>query len=312
MANPCHHTTILFAAPKHGGILQSSGFLDLKSLMALNRTGKVNAFDELSLTLFIENEITRSREVNTKEEAIAFCRMVYRRPLLRQWLERDYESIQVSREMLSIATRYEVMLAKMLRTVPTDSEQSQLLSEQGPLGRTLLYSVAESGNSESLKAILALYPESERSKVVSRKDGYGWTVLHCAARTGNPESIQFLLALYPDRGHFNAVKRQDRLGNTTLHCAGRSGNFESIETILASYPESEHLHALDKTNQFGETVLHRAAESNNIECIKSVLSLFPESQRLQVLNRRNAYRETVWDKMDATTRNTVSEWLSEE
>ena len=49
---------VLFASQKQGGILQSSGFLDLKSLMALGRTAKSNAFDELSLIRLIEHELT--------------------------------------------------------------------------------------------------------------------------------------------------------------------------------------------------------------------------------------------------------------
>ncbi len=32
----------LFTSPMQGGILQSSGFLDLKSLVSLSRTAKVN------------------------------------------------------------------------------------------------------------------------------------------------------------------------------------------------------------------------------------------------------------------------------
>ena len=56
MHTPQNHTT-LFAAPKQGGIVQSSGFLDLKSLVALGRTCKSNALDELSLIPLIENEM---------------------------------------------------------------------------------------------------------------------------------------------------------------------------------------------------------------------------------------------------------------
>ncbi len=190
----------LFLSPKRGGILQSSGFLDLKSLMALNRTCKANMIDELSLILLIENEITRYHGVKTLKEAIVFWRNLCRRHLLKEWLERDgTESITVTtvtRFMFSDALSYEVMLDKMLKFVQTDSERAQLLSEQGPFGRTLLYRVAESGNPESLKAILALYPESERSKVVSRKDRYGWTALHYSA--GSVESLKIILALLPE------------------------------------------------------------------------------------------------------------------
>ncbi len=83
-----YHT--IFAAPKQGGILQSSGFLDLRGLIALSRTAKAHAFDELSLIMLIENEITRRHAARTMEKAITFLRYLYcERPLLRQWLERD-------------------------------------------------------------------------------------------------------------------------------------------------------------------------------------------------------------------------------
>ncbi len=227
------HPTTLFVSPKRGGILQSSGFLDLKSLMALSRTCKANAFDELSLTLFIENEITRYHGVDTMEEAIVFCRKLYRRPLLRRWLERDYEPIQVS-----IATRYEVMLAKMLRVVPTESERYQLVSEKDkPGGGALLHDAAKLGNPESIRTVLALYPESERLQVLDLEDNYGETALYCAAL----------------------------LGNFKLHCI-------HFKTLLAVYPESERLQALNRrTTHLSETVLHLGARSK-VEVIKNLLS----------------------------------------
>ena len=59
--------------------MRSSGFLDLKSLMALSQTCKAHALDELSLIIFIENEMTRNHGVQTMEEAIAFWRKVRQR-----------------------------------------------------------------------------------------------------------------------------------------------------------------------------------------------------------------------------------------
>ncbi len=149
------HSTILFAAPKRGGILQSSGFLDLKSLMALNRTCKANALDELSLIVLIENEITRSHGVQTMEEAIEYWGNVCRsKSLSKRWLERDSgcttaESIKVTQTMLSCALPYEVMFAKMLRTVPSKLEQLKLVNEKSKFGRTLLHDATKSGHLES-------------------------------------------------------------------------------------------------------------------------------------------------------------------
>ncbi len=81
--------TVLFVAPKQGGILQSSGFLDLKSYLALSQTCKAHAFDELSLIQLIESEITLRHGCQTLEEAIDFLVNVVSRPLLKKWLERD-------------------------------------------------------------------------------------------------------------------------------------------------------------------------------------------------------------------------------
>ncbi len=108
----------LFVSPKQGGILQSSGFLDLKSLIALNLTCKAHAFDELSLIQLIENEITRYHGVRTRAEAIAFLRVVHRRLLLNNRRNTVESIIIPTHEMLSAAATYDVMLAKMLRAIP--------------------------------------------------------------------------------------------------------------------------------------------------------------------------------------------------
>ncbi len=173
---------IIFAPPKQGGILQSSGFLDLRSLISLSRTCKTNAFDVLSLILLIENEITRFDlgRVETVEAAIDFLRNIYRYPLLKQWLERDInrvaDSIQITRELLSDVLAYEVMLAKMLKTVPTQAERLELVSEQDKKERTLLHNAARAGNPESTKTMLAVYPKSEYFQALGMKDVDG---LHC-------------------------------------------------------------------------------------------------------------------------------------
>ncbi len=143
--------------------MQSSGFLDMKSLIALSRTAKAHAFDELSITLLIEREITRNHKCDSIEEAIDFWRKVHRKPHLKQWLLRDksttVESSIVTRGMLSRAVNYEVMFAKMLRTVP-ESDRLQAVSEKGPFGMTLLHQASLLGKLDCIKMILPLYPES--------------------------------------------------------------------------------------------------------------------------------------------------------
>ncbi len=84
---PNSHIATLFTSPKRGGILQSSGFLHLKSLISLSQTCKSNALDELSLILYIENDITRYHKVCA---AIDMLSKVYREFL--NWLKnREFE-----------------------------------------------------------------------------------------------------------------------------------------------------------------------------------------------------------------------------
>ncbi len=210
--------------------------------------------------MFIENEITRQYNgMDTMEEAIGFLRYVYGWSVFKEWLERDYESILVSIELLSIATRYEVMLAKMLLAVPTESERYKLLSEKDKQGRTLLHDAAKSSNPESIKTVLALFPESERLNALSLKDRDGRTALYCAVSS-----------------------------NRVI-----SNHSESTKLILTSFPESERLQAVCAVDNNRWTVLHRAASSKNPELIKLVLSLLSETERLQVLNMQDQYENTV-------------------
>ncbi len=127
---------------------------------------------------------------------------------LKQWLERADPSIAakppiqaiVTREMLTDAMLYEVMLAKMLRTVPTLSERLQLAQGHydttGRLVTSALHDAAKSGNHESLRVILSLYPsESERLYAVRKQEGQGCTVLHLAATSKDIECIKTILSL---------------------------------------------------------------------------------------------------------------------
>ena len=272
--------TILFVSPRQGGILQSSGFLDLPSLMSLSRTCKAHALDELSLIQLIENEITRNHKCHTMEEAIYLLRRVYRVSQLKRWLERNVGhqhakstiSIIVRRDMLSVAVRYEVMFTKMLRAIP----------------------------------------EYERLPMMRERTRYGGTLLHAAARWGNVVSIQLILALYPSESErLKAVSMQDTYARrTVLHYVAQSGSFECFEAILALYPESQLLSALSMRDRYGGSVLRRAAQANNIEMIQTILSLYPESERQPVLDQKAHNGLTVLDEMDGKTRGSIVEWLS--
>ncbi len=278
--------------------MQNSGFLDLTSLMTLTRTAKAHAFDELSITLLIEHEITRNHKCDSIEEAIDFWRKVHRKPHLKQWLSRDrstVESIRVNRNMLSRAVSYEVMFAKMLRTVP-ESDRLPVVSEKGPYGMTMLHQAALLGKLDCIKMILPLYPESElRLHAVSRRDKGGRTVLHCSVISSDIETIKHIHSVYPEAEREQAVRMQDHEGYTVWRHATQSRDPETIEYILAVMPESERLQILNMKDKNGRTALHCAISwrGKPIECIKVILAFHPESQRLHVLNSQDQSGKTV-------------------
>mgnify|MGYP001034896271 CR=1 FL=1 len=98
------HST-LFVSVKQGGILQSSGFLDLQSLISLGQTCRANMIDELSLILLIENEMTRNHGQSTMKGAIDFWREVSSgsNSILKPWLERDgTTTVDLLKNMMSM------------------------------------------------------------------------------------------------------------------------------------------------------------------------------------------------------------------
>ncbi len=327
-----HDITLLFTAPKRGGILQSSGFLDLRCLMALSRTCKAHAFDELSLIQLIENEVTRRSDrhrVQTMDDAISFWKDVYSKPLLRQWLERDGDSNRTvssssssspspttsiqTRHMMS-AARYDVMLSKMLRTVP--AVQQSLSSSCQQDGTTvnlqdfvrvdfLLHCAANAGNLDSIKIILAHCQESSQQKqqqqqqTLQTTDGVDMQVvwrrsaLFRVAHSGNNEMVNYVLSLWPESDRLHAATVCDENGKTALHCAAGSGNLEAIKSILSLFPETQRLQAVSMQDSGGRTVLHYVASSDNLEALKFILNLWPESLRTQALNMEDTLGRTV-------------------
>ncbi len=291
------HST-LFVSAKLGGILQSSGFLDLQSLISLGQTCRANAFDELSLILLIENEITRDHGLSTMKEAIGFWRMVLReKPSLREWLEREDSgaaSIRVTQGMLSAAIPYEAMFVKMLRNLGTETEQLQLVSKANGWTRmSILHRVASSGSVECLKAIIAIHPESERLQVAKRQNINGQDALHLAAQSGNAASIKLILDLYPEAERLPAVRSRDGSRETVLHHVANAGNLESLKLVLSLYPESEYKQAVSMQGHDGMTVLHCAASSGDVESFNFLISLYPESERLQALSLTECQGMTV-------------------
>ncbi len=283
----------LFASPKQGGILQSSGFLDLKSLMSLSRTAKAHVLDELSLIQLIENEITRNHGVKTMEQAIVFWRELQEEHRQSsQWTGITKTTVMLDMLFDAACRNCEVMLVKMLHSVP-QSERLRLVKEKDEIDRTLLHYAADSGNVEVVMTILNLYPESERLGAVCLKDQNGRNAFHCAAYSGNHNLIKWLLSSLPELQQLQHVHMIDMNGMTVLHHAVCSGNTQSIDVIWALYPEADRLGALLKQNHHGRTTLHCAALCGKHESLRHILNLLSGSQCLLAAEMKTRNRETV-------------------
>ncbi len=270
-----HYPTLL-VSPKQGGILQSSGFLDLMSLMSLSQTCKANALDELSLILLIENDLTLCHKVETMEEAIAFLKEVYRKsPEVKRWLNRE------SFEKVTLNVEYDVMLAKLLRVEP-DSEHFRIVRQTDRREMNLLHHAAERGNFESVKVILDLLPESKRVQLLGTTYGRGRSLFDDAVRSKDIECVEYLLGIYPESERLKILK--DR---RLLHVAADSGDVEWIRTILEFYPKSERQDVIRMQDSYGRTVLGRSVDSGSPEAIQFVLSLYPEPERFKVVSKQN-------------------------
>ncbi len=238
---------ILFAPPKQGGILQSSGFLDLTSLIALSQTAKAHAFDELSLILYIENEVILDHQVRTREDAIRFLELACRRFV--GWLRDGW----CTRDVAHYATEfgYFVMFSKMLSTATDWGEVYAILYYALRTNNTVLRNVA-GAKPESLRLILNAFPESQHWQFVSMKDRHGNTVLDYTARYGRPESIQFILSIYPESERLTALCKRDEKGRTALHYVADSLP-DSVRCILTQLTESHRLQVVsmqDRLPQF--------------------------------------------------------------
>ncbi len=129
---------ILFVSPSRGGILQNSGFLDMKSLIALSRTSKEHTIDESSIILLIENELSRNHGATTFHEAMSYYWRAHTWHRMKNWLERESSSMVPDADTLVRAGHFEVALAKMLRAFP----KSQHLKALHMVNEYRVYSVA--------------------------------------------------------------------------------------------------------------------------------------------------------------------------
>ncbi len=294
------YPTVLFVSPKRGGILQSSGFLDMKSLTALSQTCQSNAYDELSLIQLIENELTRNHQVDTIGEALVFWKDANRKLPLCEWLERaDNTSIVPTREMLFDAVEYDVMLDKMLKAIP-ESQVLQAMTERDELDMTVLHRAAFVGHVESVRLIINRLPVSERLSVLMMKNGMDQTVLHCATFPNDPALIQFFLNMLPESHLGQFVSTPDTDGRTALHWAAYVDNFESIQLMLTPLPETPRTQLVNMRDASDMTVLHYVARSCNPAALLDIIALVPESQRLETLCVHNLWMPTIFHILAST------------
>ena len=250
--------------------------------MALSHTCKAHALDELSLILWIENEVTRNHGVQTMEEAIAFCKGMYHpHSRWRPWLVcSDPHFFRVTGNLLmgAVSLHYDAMLAKLLQTIRTESRRIRMVNERDLDGYNLLQYAARTSNVECIKAILSVYPESMRLQALSTQSKDGRAVLHFAVLAGNLAAVDLILALYPESEHLQAVTMRDANGGTPLHCAARSDkSLETIKLLLNSLPESQRVEAVNIQDQNGDTALQLIQSSVSRESIMELLS-YPKGE----------------------------------
>lgn len=301
-----HKYPTLLVSPKHGGILQSSGFLDLRSLMALNRTAKVNALDRSSLILFIEHEITTYYHIRDREHPLTLLKYIYSRPLLKQWLERDHTTAQSIpiRDMLSEGAVYDVMLKKMFRLIPP-SQRVQTIEMRDEFGRTVLHCAAAALNPESIRYILALLSDSQYLHATKALDQIEKNVLHHAAgsyerslgwftefQSSRAQSIKTILNGLPESERMKIGSTCDWCGVTALHDASRMGDLHSVKELLAIYPKSQHSQMVNMQDQTGRTVLDYALRSFSLELVQFFVRLLPEWQYLQAVVMQDTEGQT--------------------
>ena len=180
---------------------------------------------------------------------------VYGNYWLRSWLERDSVDVDSSticiEDMMFVAAIYDVMLFKMMRTVPEVERYGTL---RCGYGRTVLHcTTAISGN--TIHDIVGLIPEAHRFEALSMRDKLGMTVLHWATHSSNPESIKTIFTLLPESQRLQAVCMQDRNGDTILHLAANSQNYETITVVLSVLQEPQRLQAVNVLDRRGDNVL---------------------------------------------------------
>lgn len=326
------YNPILFVSPSRGGILQSSGFLDLKSLIALSRTSKEHAIDESSVILLIENELSRNHGATTFHEAMNYYWRAHAWHRMKNWLERESSSMVPDADTLVRAGHFEVALAKMLRAFPK-SQHLKALHMVNEYGYTVLHTAARASNCDSIKLIMALYTDSahrqalhalsdvqhtvsydkdpgfQRSELLDLRDYGGYAVLHYAHQSWNLDTIRYILELHTESQLLNVLAMQDRKQKTILHYAAYAYCHQAVELfllLLHSCPTSQYAQLLSMRDNDGNTVLHCAIPWNSFETIRHMIELSPESQRLTIVEMTGASGDTVlhctalWGHYEAT------------
>ncbi len=286
--------TILFGPPKQGGILQSSGFLDLKDLMTLKRTAKAHAFDEQSLIQLIENEVTRDHNCHTVEEAIAFCKTTWRQPWFKGWLYRSTSSVATPGQLVC-ALENDVMFRRMFNSIP-EAQIFHILME-----KDVLHGVADSGRSEYIHLIFSkLSKEEGVNALLMKRTRDGATIVHSSIH--HFRVLEACLAHCPKALCFEVLSKKDNNGWTLLHLAAQRRRFDSMKLIWAIVNEKERGQLVFARDAFGQTALHHAAIPGGIygssEDIDTVLSFLASNAdrtslvRLQDNKGRTALHDT--------------------
>jgi ankyrin repeat protein len=146
------------------------------------------------------------------------------------------------------------------------------IKEKNVQGKSVLHIAASSGDVQTTKAILEIYPEDQRLAAINQKDIDGVNVLHEAAFSSNSHVFDTILGVYTPKRRLTAIRQKDNTeGWNVLHYAACSGDVATVAAILKEFPKNQCFAFVNEKDIRGNTVLHSAVEDGCREMISLLL-----------------------------------------
>lgn len=281
--------------------LQKSGLLDLRSLIALNRTAKGNAYNLESWQILIENEIITSVEFKDLVDAKDFVKKIWNKQVLKNWLNRQHalpsdELTELAIAALPKALDYNSMLTKILQALPPNRLDTLVTSLSG--GRELSQHelLRELIKLSHLDVIINTFSDTEKKTLLSYKDNKGNCLIHLASMFHNSIPLKRLIEFYPQTEWLAIVQTKNDNGETPLDLlVFKEEQFKQLVLMLIKQDKDFLLYYRGRHNN---TLGHLIASSNYQPFLLSLLETYPEHERLIVLlTKKNSMGYRVLDSL---------------